>query len=232
VFNPALFPPEGEVDVLGIISSRRHLEDDLYNSHDQGSQQEHRRTSIFGKPIVEKGTGPITPGYGWQLFRSKPGYCDGSYNAVCGREPGDKCLLSGHEDSRGGILGNCLSGWLVMDLKDVKHGIIILKIETYHNPNTSTRTAGWIEVNDGKSRKLQTFPDTFAFDYAIDGRITTLDRHQYKLFSLDRRIGPNVDILQVMDDPTFPGPKDVEVGIRMRGCGRNLAFSLSHVYWG
>ena len=40
----------------------------------------------------------IVPGKGWQVFGEPQGYCDGTYNAVCGRETDNECVLYGHHD--------------------------------------------------------------------------------------------------------------------------------------
>lgn len=140
----------------------------------------------------------------------------------------------------------------------MKEGIIILKLHTWHYPSENTITAGWTSVNNERllrqelrhkaleptsnsqgshkrilgvrSTDTPPQPDTMVFEYAIDGKITTLPRDEF----LEKRqqLQRVVETLTILDDPTFTSePKDVEIAIRMRGCGRECTFGLSHVYW-
>ena len=168
-------------------------------------------------------------------------------------------------------MGNEFSGWLVITLNNLKEGIIVLKLHTWHYSNENTITEGWTSVNNEpqrlRERKLDTsaseafqrtkqpiassstraeenlrrslgvrstdtpaLPDTMIFEYAIDGKITTLARDDFlqKLQQLQRV----VQTLTILDDPDFTSePRDVEIAIRMRGCERQCSFGLSHVYW-
>ena len=54
----------------------------------------------------------------------------------------------------------------------------------------------------------------------------------------DRRLGNFeivrvVELFSILEDPNYTGgeEKDVEVGLRIVGCGRSKTFSLTHVYW-
>lgn len=40
----------------------------------------------------------ITTGLGWEVWAEPEGYCDGTYNAVCGRSTDNDCVLYGHHD--------------------------------------------------------------------------------------------------------------------------------------
>ena len=41
-----------------------------------------------------------------------------------------------------------------------------------------------------------------------------------------------VETLTLLDDPDFTSEsKAVEIAVRMRGCGRQCTFGVSHVYW-
>lgn len=196
----------------------------------------------------------IVPGTGWEIVDELPGRCDGTASGQCGRLPSSKCLLSGHVDSRGGILGNALSGWLVLEIKDVREGVVVLKVDTDRKAEESTRTVGWTEVNnvEGGRRRLggaadehtpeerraeavtasspsrrSLLPDSFEFDFAIDGTIQTLKKKEFE----EKIAKPqdNIELLTVLDDPSMK--KDLEVAIRLRGCGRECAIALTHVYW-
>jgi hypothetical protein len=73
------------------------------------------------------------------------------------------------------------------------------------------------------------FPDTFEFDYAINGKVTTLSKDAF--FAKISNVQRVVQDLTVLDDPTF-GPQDnVEVAIRLRGCGVANNIGVTHVYW-
>merc|ERR1712113_761414 len=75
----------------------------------------------------------VVPGIGWSCDPDIPaGNCDGQYHSICGRKKDSKCLLSGHMDARGGLYGDGFSGWLVFDLPQVREGLVILKLETWH----------------------------------------------------------------------------------------------------
>jgi hypothetical protein len=170
---------------------------------------------------------------------------------------------------RGAIIGNEFSGWLVMTLKDLKEGIIVIKIHTWHYDSENTVTRGWTSVdNASKRRRLgeqrneveddmawemdasrqyyevdesgermlmrsydtPELPDTFIFEYAIDGKITTLTRDQF--LDQKKQIQRVVETLTLLDDPSFTSDaKDVEVAVRLKGCGRACTFGVSHIYW-
>jgi hypothetical protein len=161
-----------------------------------------------------------------------------------------------------------------MTLEDLKEGIIVLKLHTWHIDSESTKTQGWDMVNGepasrrlGDSRfnilsevaketdpsrqfvevdeavdengervlKMRSYdtpdlPDTFVFEYAIDGKITTLTRDQFlEQKKLLQRV---VETITLLDDPGFTtASKNVEIAIRLRGCGRECTFGVSHVYW-
>ena len=149
--NPVLDIPEEAIDVFEIVSL----------GIDQVKEDDKRRLGPFtasflnGHTVSEDkrvlATG-ITPGKGWEVSGELPGTCDGTATGTCGRLKSSKCLLSGHMNSKGGILGNEYSGWLVMNILDVKEGIIVLKLETEHKSEESIVTDGWTTVDDEKRR--------------------------------------------------------------------------------
>jgi len=222
--NPLLIPPDGELDVPPIISNRRTLLDvDIDNAPMPSNHSNLRRRRRLDR---------IKPGKGWEID-ALPGYCDGTAHGICGRAVGSNCLLSGHMDHRGGILGNALSGWLVMEVPKVSNGIIIIKFENWHLENESTVTKGWTEVNGGEYDRalanVPPLPDDFVFEYAIDGNITSLNKTQFE----EAMKNPQRTILTlvVLDDPNMKEPKDIEVAFRMRNSGRTNVFSFTHIYW-
>lgn len=78
-------------------------------------------------------------------------------------------------------------------------------------------------------------PDNFQFEYAIDGDVTTLNKDQF--LKQKQQLQRVVETLTLLDDPNFINErkgnkkKDVEIAIRMKGCGRDCTFGISHVYW-
>ena len=166
---------------------------------------------------------------------------------------------------RGAIIGNEFSGWLVLTLDDLKEGIIVIKLHTWHIDSESTRTQGWTTVsNERHLRRLgeptdafthqkefviedlneeglahrdlmrsydtPDLPDTFVFEYAIDGKVTTLTKAEF--LEKKKQLQRVVETLTLLDDPSFTSEaKTVEVAIRLRGCGRQCTFGLSHIYW-
>lgn len=253
VHNPCNDIPAGSVDVLAIVSGRRRLEEEGYASVSAAGatvllsthpvNASNSASSFSSIPLVERNlVDGIVPGKGWQVRDEPPGQCDGEYNSVCGRGRNDRCPLERHHDARGVIIGNEYAGWLVMELPNLKEGIIVLKLLTYLPPDLNTRTEGWTTVNnEGRRlkveppeprqlRKVDDLPETFMFDFAIDGKITTLNKGEF----VDRLKEPQrvLEVITLLDDPNFTSTvKNVEVAFRMRGCGRACSFALSHVYW-
>ena len=164
------------------------------------------------------------------------------------------CVLCDHV-SRGAVIGNEFSGWLVMNLKDVKEGIIVVKLHTWHYDSENTVTQGWTTVNNERrlrrveynddvlngdedservlmrSYDTPELPDDFVFEYAIDGQITSLSKSDF--LEKKQQIQRVVETLTLLDDENFTSEKkDVEVAIRMaRGCNRACTFGVSHIYW-
>lgn len=232
VRNPMFDIPEGHVDVLAILNngrtfpdgSRRELADE-----EQVRGEERRRLDS-----------EIIPGKGYQL-KHPAGYCDGTYNAVCGRTAQNPCLLNGHHDARGGLMFHEYSGWIVMNIPKVKEGIIMIKMETWHFADEVPVAEGWKTVNnernlrsEQRNLKRQQIPycDDFHFDFAVDGKITSWNLEEFK--EANKNIQRVVEVFTMLDDPAYVKEgeeKDVELAIRLHGCGDEKVFSLTHVYW-
>ena len=188
-------------------------------------------------------------GRGWSLHTKAGDFnCNGTWDSECGRGAGEPCLLSGHNDARGGLLFDSCSGWLLLRLKSLKEGIIIIKFESWHNSGANFITEGWTSENNGAegSRRLgqpaaldshrelkaavPEFCEDFVFEYAIDGDVHSLNKQE--LMSKRVMVQRVVETLTLLDDPDFTSKEvDVELGIRIRGCQRINTFSLTHVYW-
>eukprot|EP00934_Nitzschia_sp_Nitz4_P003294 Nitzschia sp. Nitz4//scaffold75_size92586//3848//6839//NITZ4_004837-RA/size92586-augustus-gene-0.86-mRNA-1//-1//CDS//3329557651//3284//frame0 len=255
---PCMEIPEGQVDVYAIVTGRRRLEQESVWNFSQ-----HLEELVEDIPVSTRSldTG-IVPGIGWEVAEEPAGYCDGAYDSICSRDGGQECVLLGAHSFRGFVVGNEYAGWLVLNVPAVKEGIIVLKLETWHEPDVNPRTKGWTTVNNeggftnvdedaGNSTRVRRRmteggernaprslasvettpqPDDMVFEYAVDGAITTLPRDEFleKLVSLQRV----VHTLTILDDPNYTSePRDVEVAIRMRNCGTDCTFGLSHIYW-
>jgi hypothetical protein len=280
VHNPNFDVPEGEIDVASIVANRRkltarHPVDVQMDSIAPPNVNEHvnilreHSKSRPGRQLDET----ITPGKGWEIIDEPQGLCDGTYEGQCGRSTNNNCFLNGHHCSRGAVIGNEFSGWLVMTLKDLRVGIIVLKLHTWHYPQEQLMTASWNTVNgerrrlgglkrafsnaksehlyvasdtslieansteDDKHRSLKMrsyetpeLPDTFMFDYAVNGKITSLNGTEF--MALKHEVSRIVETWTLLDDPEFTNdPQDVEVAIRLRGSGRQLVFGVTHIYW-
>jgi hypothetical protein len=201
----------------------------------------------------------IIPGEGWDIAMEPQGQCDGKYSSVCAHDENQACFLSGQQASRGALVGCEWSGWLVMTLNAVKEGIVVMKLQTWHAENDNPRTKDWTSVNgkrrlgeqedttvhdadsimvvaqsDLSRRQMRSYdtlnlPDSFAFDYAINGKITTLNKDEFLAKVNQQRVGQTLTLL---DDPEFTKEdENVEVAIRLRGAERNVFFGVSHIYW-
>jgi hypothetical protein len=252
--------PKGAVDVLAIIENRRRLEGNA-DPYDTRVKDTDSLVGFNQSPVPHSSRrqlgNKIIPGNGWEVFGEPQGYCDGTYEAVCGRSTDGECILAGHHDYRGAVIGNEYAGWLVMQLTSVKEGIIVIKLHTWHYDDENTRTVEWKSVNndpkDSKRRlrdeasnndteygerhlKMRSYstpdlPETFMFDFAINGKITTLDKA--KFLDQKQQVARVVECLTLLDDENFSNGEvqDVEVAVRMRGCGRSCVFGVSHIYW-
>ena len=269
--NPCDDIPEDAVDVYAIVSGRRrqrHLSENQTTKKaylvDEGhiSRIPHVKThllnstmpTVSGRSLADDDDA-IIPGRGWEVYDEPPGKCDGEYESHCKRHKSDSCPALGHHDARGMILGNEYSGWLVMELPNVKAGIVVMKVVTERlTPEHSIRTVGWETVNNESSgrrlvqydpipqsrllrhlkkeeiKPIDQLPETFLFDFAIDGKITTWNKEEFKNHvKTPQRV---LEFITLLDDPNFTTTdKTVEVAFRMRGCGRSCVIGISHIYW-
>lgn len=76
----------------------------------------------------------IVPGVGWGILSpGAVGFCDGSSQSLCYRNENMNCLLQGTNDSHNNVVGNGLSGWLVLTLPKVSEGFVFMKLEVCQN---------------------------------------------------------------------------------------------------
>jgi hypothetical protein len=279
-----LDPPSSSVDVLSIVENgidfvpnrirteilagyyaplrRRHLQEGQ-PPESATAPQSYENYEAERKPI----TSGLEPGQGWYLkTKSAPDNCDGSYDSFCGRSWDNDCLLSGHNDMRGGLGFDSFSGWLIMNLENVKHGIIMIRVEDWWDPNDNERTKNWSCENmnihknctQANQRVLhdhftehihnpglssqsihrdmaEASCDNFHFEFAIDGVRTTWDQTEWN--KNKRQIQRVVPIWVLSNGSKYnnvtedSNGRDVELAMRVTGCGRAKTFGLSHVYW-
>jgi hypothetical protein len=243
VWMPVLDPPDGDIDVLSIVengvefaANRQRIKHAL----DYIQKSKHRVALL-------NNNSEIVPGKGWYSHtKSAPDNCDGTYDSFCGHSADERCLLIGHNDDRGGLTYNSLSGWLILNIENVREGIIAIKVfANADNPLTK----GWCSVNNEEpctgtevnsgvednpsDRRLVDAPlcEDFRFEFAIDGEITSWTRVEWeeKKMNVDRVVA----VWTLLDDPGFSNGSsvDVELAIRMMGCDQKTTHDLTHVYW-
>jgi hypothetical protein len=234
---------------VSLLGRRRRIADrQLFDSKDP----------IKGRSV----NSAIKPGLGWELETiSAPDNCDGSYDSFCGRSNDTSCLLYGHNDFRGGIKFDGLSGWLIMNLEQVLHGLIIVKIEDWHW-EVVRPTQGWTCENNECGRSLAEGREEDAArtaegtdelgltavsargmkdkvpEYCADFKFEFGIDGTVTSWNLDewqkreRKAQRVVQLWTLLDDSNFTKEaKDVELAIRMTGCQRTKIFKLTHVYW-
>lgn len=71
----------------------------------------------------------------------------------------------------------------------------------------------------------------FRFEFAIDGKVTSWTSEEFESKKVE--LARVVSLWTLLDDPGFVsgGPKDVELALRITGCGRLITHALTHVYW-
>ena len=229
VFNPALHPPRGEVDVLSIVENGLQFRSTLSPSY--ADFYVPTTTSVRGRSCEGNDGSSITscqePGDGITVL-AYPGdhLCDGTVNSFCNRGVDNNCLLDAHNFGRGGLRFDSEGGWVVMNVPDVRHGYIVLLIESWHRHGDAVPGR-----NPIKWRPTYQLCTDFKFEYSIDGKVTSLDRDQYN--ERKQEIQHLVETLTVLEDPNMNGDheKTIEVAIRITGCKKENVFMLTHVYW-
>ena len=251
VFNPNLHPPEGAVDVLNILEAGVDFKSVLKPDY----TYYYKQPKFASKPKV-------TLGKGIRLdTHASDHLCDGSVDSFCDRSSTRPCLLYGHNDGRNGMFFDSYSGWVVMNIPDLKNGFVMIKVETYHGAGKVERTDGWNSINnERKARSLELSEqainnstvittsnsaksfgrslgnppplcEDFKFEYAIDGAVTSVNKEEFEANIINAaRV---VEWFKILDDPAYTGgqEKEVEIAVRITGCGQKKAFRMSHIYW-
>ena len=85
-----------------------------------------------------------------------------------------------------------------------------------------------MNLDIGKQNEL---PDSFVFEYSVDGVITTLDKTQF-MEKLKQPV-PGANLLTLYDTSTET--PNVKIAVRVKGCDEdeveNCQFAVTHVYW-
>ncbi|KAK1739865.1 hypothetical protein QTG54_009624 [Skeletonema marinoi] len=194
---------------------------------------------ILGRRLADD-SGAIVPGEGWEVQGGNIGYCDGTSNAVCARDTSSICLMTGHNDGRGTLDGDALSGWVVFNLKDVTQGLFLARMESWFPMETNKRTESWTAINNGKRtrhRHLKAPPPPKPADYrvevAVNGVITkSLNETEFNDLCVEP--GYNLIICTLWDDEERAvknEKEDVELAFRMAGGGRKAIMGITHVYY-
>ncbi|CAB9523228.1 expressed unknown protein [Seminavis robusta] len=161
---------------------------------------------LTGKTMI------VTEGSGWTVQNVPSGFCDGSAQSRCNRHANNLCLLANHNFYPGTIVGTPRNNWLTMRVSDVKHGIILARLEFGAD-----------------------LPSDFMFDFAIGDQLTSVPLADLNSFSReivsDLRIYP----LLLDKDRTMDGSVDgvdYEVAIRIRSAiNPNCTVGVSHIYF-
>jgi hypothetical protein len=257
--------PEGEVDVHAIAIASTYAPSELDqswtgNGNDDNEEEAEasrrylrqaateviKRKQNKMKAIAEtaeesRALGPddVKQGQGWIVNSGiVTGYCDGSpHSGDCKRGNTNKCLLSGQNDAREQVAGNALSGWLVVNVPDVKTGFIFAKIQWW-DPRAIAKTKDWTEVNNGMEGyrerelggKVTDIPEDFELDIAVNGKIlTTYNYTEWKEFT--KEYAYNEAFYPLVNDASVTG--DVELGLRIRSeiNKQYASFGVTHIYW-
>ena len=164
-------------------------------------------------------------------------FCDGTVDSFCNKGKTNNCLLYNHNDGRNGLNFDGYSGWLLFNLPKVENGYIVIKMESYHS---TASPSGWTSINNRNDtrRYLKAQPppycDDFRFEYMINGQVTSNNLNVTQGMMQRGHIQRVVETLTLLKDPNFSSRNEngeVEVGIRMVGCGHLKAWRLTHVYW-
>jgi hypothetical protein len=156
--------------------------------------------------------------------------------------------MYGHNDYRGGLIFDGLSGWMMFHLDNMVHGLIVVRIEDWLGSGENSATKDWKCVNNdcsktdnepapeqpvpGTRRRRLDYSDRCAdwrFEFAIDGKVTTWDNPTF--IAKGKRIQRVVPLWALLDDETWGAARDIELAIRIVGCGRDSPLHLSHIYW-
>lgn len=157
VLNPNLFPPDGALDVLQIVENGV----DFTTNFGRSRRRDSLIPADYEPPRIGSSVNPdIVPGKGWSIQGTCPSgadMCDGEYDSWCKRGYDSSCLLYAHNDNRGEIRFDSLSGWGIFELSDMREGLIIIKYHDWMPVNANPETQGWSTVNNNPESTNERF---------------------------------------------------------------------------
>ena len=131
--------PEGEVDVMKVVmggGGEAEGEGEGAGEGDNSQQQQQQPPPTTPPPTQPPPATPpknvIDPTY-WRLEKAMAGTCDGTTQTSCGRNVGSTCLLYGHNDGRGAIVGNSNTGPITFEIPPAGGGatqLVMLRYES------------------------------------------------------------------------------------------------------
>jgi hypothetical protein len=77
--------------------------------------------------------------------------------------------------------------------------------------------------------KVPAYCDDFKFEVAVDGTVKTYDLKTWDE-EMKRNVARVMRVWPVFEEPGFTG-ENVELAIRMTGCGNVKVYGLTHIYW-
>ena len=98
------------------------------NANANASTNPLNNVNIESSRNLNSDSNEVIPGQGWTVGDEKTGYCDGSPTSNCNRRNGG-CTLYSHNDGRPYLGGDGLSGWLVVNIPEVKEGLVFARME-------------------------------------------------------------------------------------------------------
>ena len=162
----------------------------------------------------------------WTLFELPLGFCDGSSQSYCNRRVGNSCLMANHNYYRAGLVGHGNADWLNLTVS-VTEGVIMLRFDWNMDLESNTF--------DLKRNTIERLPKDFAFDYSLNGEVTTFNLDEFKEQAVkltDDLIVHPILLDRGMSMTTDKEVKLMELGIRIRSSeGFNCKVMLSHVYY-
>jgi hypothetical protein len=139
------------------------------------------------------------------------------------------------------LLADALSGWLLVTLPELQHGLIII-LMTPAGDNSNWRTTGWTCENNATTCDEVKGPGPngecdYTIEYSINGVVKSWTSEEFK--AQQTSIARLIDLSILLDDRDYvknngkgATTMDVELGIRVGGtCGRQKTMALSHIYW-
>ena len=251
VFNPTIHTPLGEIDVLNIVEAGPEFKSVMDPQIYKDFYETPKDDSITLKP--GKGNRlSVFPG---------ADRCDGTIDSWCNRGPANACLMYGHNDGRLGILMDGYSGWIILKPlvkhgyiavkfeswhsptenpktdgwnsinNETENGRQLLRHRTRGDDLTSHNTTVSTQSRRGLKAPPVPYCDDFHFEYAIDGKITSLNLTEYHAaLHVTQRA---VEVVTLLQDPDYFGGKEreVELGVRITGCKKSKTFKLTHLYY-